>query len=53
MKNKPLLTDADMEAFSEQCHNLVSGMYKTSCKTGEGVEEMFQDIANQLADSNR
>lgn len=53
MKNKPLLTDADMEAFSEQCHNLVSGMYKTSCKTGEGVNEMFQDIANQLADANR
>jgi len=57
-----------MEAFCEQCHNLVSGMisfilreiilwfagiYKTSCKTGEGVEEMFSDIAKQLAHSNR
>ena len=42
-----------MEAFCEQCHNLVSGIYKTSCKTGEGVEEMFADIANQLGETNR
>lgn len=39
--------------FSEQCHNLISGIYKTSCKTGAGVEEMFTDIARQLSDSNR
>ncbi|XP_068210819.1 uncharacterized protein RabX6 isoform X1 [Palaemon carinicauda] len=37
----------------EQCHNLISGIYKTSCKTGAGVEEMFADIARQLSDSNR
>ena len=42
-----------MEAFCEQCHNLVSGIYKTSCKSGEGVEEMFTDIAKQLAMTNR
>ena len=30
-----------------------SGIYKTSCKTGEGVEDMFNDIAKQLAQSNR
>lgn len=47
------ISDSDMEAFCEQCHNLVSGVYKTSCRTGEGVEEMFQDIAAQLATSNR
>ncbi len=28
-------------------------MYKTSCKTGEGVSEMFKDIAQQLAMTNR
>lgn len=39
--------------FSEQCHNLVSGIYKTSCKTGEGLEEMFTDIAFQLVNMNR
>ena len=52
-KNKIQISDSDMEAFCEQCHNLVSGIYKTSCKTGEGVEEMFADIANQLTQNNR
>ena len=52
-KNKIQISDSDMEAFCEQCHNLVSGIYKTSCKTGEGVEEMFTDIANQLSLNNR
>ena len=33
--------------------SLFSGIYKTSCKTGEGVEDMFNDIAKQLAQSNR
>eukprot|EP00092_Neocalanus_flemingeri_P023374 GFUD01025342.1.p2 GENE.GFUD01025342.1~~GFUD01025342.1.p2 ORF type:complete len:212 (+),score=55.65 GFUD01025342.1:159-794(+) len=52
-KSRIQITDSDMEAFCEQCHNLVSGVYKTSCKTGEGVEQMFEDIANQLAQTNR
>lgn len=52
-KSRILVSDSDMEAFCEQCHNLVSGIYKTSCKTGEGVEDMFRDIAMQLGDSNR
>lgn len=53
LKSKIQVSDADMEGFSEQCRNLVSGIYKTSCKTGEGVPEMFRDIARQLADSNK
>lgn len=53
MKSRVQISDGDMEAFSEQCHNLVSGIYKTSCKTGEGVDEMFLDIATQLSESNR
>ena len=53
LKSRIQVTDSDMEAFCEQCHNLVSGVYKTSCKTGAGVEEMFADIANQLAEANR
>lgn len=52
-KSRICITDSDMEAFSEQCHNLVSGIYKTSCKTGEGVDEMFSDIARQLTQVNR
>lgn len=47
------VTDADIEEFIEQCQNLISGTYKISCKTGAGVEEMFQDIANILVQSNR
>ncbi|KAK4323701.1 hypothetical protein Pmani_005632 [Petrolisthes manimaculis] len=53
LKSQIQVTDADMENFCEQCHNLISGIYKTSCKTGAGVEEMFTDIARQLSDSNR
>uniref|UniRef100_A0A8D9BU65 Ras-related protein Rab-25 n=1 Tax=Cacopsylla melanoneura TaxID=428564 RepID=A0A8D9BU65_9HEMI len=49
----PQVTEADMENFCEQCHNLISSTYKTSCKTGEGVEEMFNDIGRQLIQSNR
>ncbi|KAG8233186.1 hypothetical protein J437_LFUL008949 [Ladona fulva] len=47
------VTDADVETFCEQCHNLVSATYRTSCRTGEGVEEMFADIARRLVQSNR
>lgn len=47
------MTDADVDDFIEQCQNLISGTYNISCKTGHGVEEMFQDIANILVQSNR
>lgn len=50
---EPEVSDADMESFCEQCHSLISATYKTSCKTGEGLEDMFQDIANSLVESNR
>ncbi|XP_063228531.1 ras-related protein Rab-30 isoform X2 [Bacillus rossius redtenbacheri] len=49
----PQVSDSDMESFCEQCHNLISATYKTSCKTGEGVDEMFADIAKHLILSNR
>ncbi|XP_014259649.1 ras-related protein Rab-19 [Cimex lectularius] len=47
------VTDADMDNFCEQCHNLISVTYKTSCKTGQGVDEMFLDIAQHLMQANR
>ncbi|XP_044268009.1 ras-like GTP-binding protein YPT1 [Tribolium madens] len=53
LSNVPQITDSEIEAFCEQCHNLITGTYKTSCKTGEGIEEMFTDIAYQLVQSNR
>ncbi|KAL0273480.1 UNVERIFIED_CONTAM: hypothetical protein PYX00_006134 [Menopon gallinae] len=51
--DKPQVTESDIENFCEECHNLISSVYKTSCKTAEGVEEMFADIARQLVESNR
>ncbi|XP_074110719.1 RAS oncogene family member RabX6 [Cotesia typhae] len=51
--NDPLVTDTEMEQFCEQCHNLISATYKTSCKTGEGINEMFEDIAQHLVEANR
>ncbi|GAB6021385.1 RE70650p [Chamberlinius hualienensis] len=53
LTNRISITDTDIEVFCEQCHNLVSSVYKTSCKNGAGVEEMFADIAKQLVDHNR
>lgn len=51
--NEMYVSDNDIETFCEQCHNMISGVYKTSCKTGEGVQEMFEDIARQLVISAR
>lgn len=42
-----------MEAFCEQCSSLISATYKTSCKNGEGIDEMFKDISTTLVESNR
>ncbi|KAG1661066.1 Ras-related protein Rab-30 [Nymphon striatum] len=51
--NEMYVSDNDIETFCEQCHNMISGVYKTSCKTGEGVQEMFEDISRQLGISAR
>ena len=32
---------------------MVTGTFKTSCKTGEGVQEMFAEISRQVAVSSR
>jgi len=53
LKSRIAVTDSDIEALCEQCNNLVSGVYKTSCKTNQGVQEMFLDIARQLGGTNR
>ena len=53
LKSRIQVSDSDIETLCEQCNNLITGVYKTSCKTGEGVEEMFADIAKQLVGTNR
>lgn len=50
---EPEVTDEEIDSFCEQCHSLISATYKTSCRTGEGIEEMFQDISRQLVQANR
>ncbi|KAH8302969.1 hypothetical protein KR044_012474 [Drosophila immigrans] len=50
---EPEVSDEDIQAFCEQCHSLISATYKTSCRSGAGIEEMFQDIARQLVTANR
>lgn len=53
LQSRIQVSDAEIEGLCEQCNNLISGVYKTSCKTGEGVQEMFKNIAQQLVGSNR
>ncbi|EDV96062.1 ras-related protein YPTC6 [Drosophila grimshawi] len=50
---EPEVSDEEVEAFCEQCHSLISATYKTSCRTGNGIEAMFQDISRQLVQANR
>jgi Ras-related protein Rab-6A len=47
------VSDSDMQQFCEQCHGLISATFKTSCKTNEGVKEMFEEIARCLVENNR
>lgn len=47
------VTESDMQMFCEQCHGLVTGIFRTSCKNGEGIDDMFQQIADMLVESNR
>ncbi|KAK6623078.1 hypothetical protein RUM43_008930 [Polyplax serrata] len=49
----PQISDNDIDSFCEQCHNLISAVYKTSCKTAEGIDDMFSDIAQRLVESNK
>lgn len=42
-----------MDEFCEQCQDLISATFKISCKTGEGIEEMFQEVANMLVETSR
>ena len=39
------VTNEDVETFQIECDSVLSGIYKISCRTGEGVKEMFNDVA--------
>ena len=40
------VTDADLDEFRIQCDTVLNGNYRVSCKTGDGVRDMFHDIAD-------
>ena len=48
LSNEESVTDDDIKDFMGQCDAVVSGVYRVSCKTGEGVAEMFSDVAQVL-----
>ena len=42
------ISRSDLEDFQLQCDSVISGMFRTSCQNGQGVREMFQEIAGVL-----
>lgn len=48
-----MVSDEDIENFCQQCQIIQSPVFKTSCKNGTGVQEMFTEISRRLADTNR
>jgi len=47
-----LVSSEDVESFCEQC-GVVSGIFRTSCKTGDGIPVMFDEIAKVISTSSR
>ncbi|GFO43361.1 ras-related protein rab-12 [Plakobranchus ocellatus] len=43
-----VVTDSDLEQFMSQCEDVLSGVYRVSCKDGTGLQDMFQDMARFL-----
>ena len=46
--NDEQVTDQDIQDFLVQCDAVLSGTYRISSKTNEGVQDMFKDIAAKL-----
>ncbi|GFS21262.1 GTP-binding protein ypt7 [Elysia marginata] len=42
------VTDSDLEQFTSQCEDVLSGVYRVSCKDGTGLQDMFEDMARFL-----
>jgi len=53
LRHEAVVSDEDIQMFCEQCHNVITGIFKTSCRTGEGVHEMFAEISRQVSSSSR
>ncbi|ESO90807.1 hypothetical protein LOTGIDRAFT_122732 [Lottia gigantea] len=46
--DKEKVTEADVDRFTEECDNVLSGVYKVSCRDNIGINEMFKDITEKL-----
>ena len=42
------VTEADLDVFMSQCQDVLSGVYRVSCKDSTGMEDMFKDMARVL-----
>ena len=42
------VNETDIENFTRECGNVLSGTYQVSCKDNGGVNEMFADMAKVL-----
>ena len=42
------VNETDIENFTRDCGNVLSGNYRVSCKDNTGVQEMFTDMAKVL-----
>lgn len=40
-----IVTEADMENFIRECGDVLSGVYRISCRDNSGILEMFSDMA--------
>lgn len=47
-EGEDMVNETDIENFTRECGNVLSGTYKISCKDNEGVTEMFRDMASVL-----
>ncbi|KAK6185362.1 hypothetical protein SNE40_007612 [Patella caerulea] len=50
--DKECVTEADVDKFTEECENVLSGVYSVSCKENRGINEMFKDITHKLHEMN-
>ncbi|XP_053400912.1 ras-related protein Rab-13-like isoform X2 [Mercenaria mercenaria] len=46
------VNETDIENFTRECGNVLSGSYQVSCKDGTSVKDMFADMARVLHQEN-
>ncbi|XP_041376484.1 ras-related protein Rab-35-like [Gigantopelta aegis] len=44
------VTEADLDSFMGECADVLSGVYRVSCRDNVGVDDMFEDMTRVLHD---